>query len=100
MKAARTSYVVERRLSGAALLRCEPYTGRTHQIRLHMAEIGHPLLGDTRYGGPPAYAGRALPGHLLHAAELRLRHPVSGAPLELHSPPPALFAELAEMLPD
>jgi 23S rRNA pseudouridine1911/1915/1917 synthase len=92
VKAAHTSYAVERRLAGAALLRCAPHTGRTHQIRLHMAHIGHPLLGDTRYGGPTAYAGRELPGHLLHAAELRLRHPVTGEPLALTSPLPELFA--------
>ncbi|MEI7643822.1 MAG: RluA family pseudouridine synthase [Chloroflexales bacterium] len=95
VKEARTGYVVERRLDGASLVRCAPHTGRTHQIRLHMAYIGHPLLGDVRYGGPPTYAGRDLPGHLLHAAELRLRHPVTGAALELASPPPKLFADLA-----
>lgn len=94
VKAAHTSYAVERYLEGAALVRCAPHTGRTHQIRLHMAQIGHPLLGDARYGGPSAYAGRELPGHLLHAAELRLRHPVTGEMLELRSPLPPLFAEL------
>jgi 23S rRNA pseudouridine1911/1915/1917 synthase len=92
VKEARTSYVVERRLEGAALLRCTLHTGRTHQIRLHMAHIGHPLLGDARYGGPTSYAGRELPGHLLHAAALELRHPITGEPLELRSPLPELFA--------
>lgn len=95
VKEARTGYVVERRMDGAALVRCTPHTGRTHQIRLHMAHIGHPLLGDVRYGGPTTYAGRDLPGHLLHAAELCLRHPITGAALTLCSPYPALFADLA-----
>jgi 23S rRNA pseudouridine1911/1915/1917 synthase len=92
VRAAHTSYAVERYLAGAALVRCAPHTGRTHQIRLHMAQLGHPLLGDARYGGPASYAGRELPGHLLHAVELRLRHPVTGALLELRSPLPELFA--------
>ncbi|NTW03185.1 MAG: RluA family pseudouridine synthase [Oscillochloris sp.] len=94
VKEASTSYVVERQLKGAALVRCMPHTGRTHQIRLHMAQIGHPLLGDIRYGGPESYAERTLPGHMLHAAELRLRHPITGTSLELLSPLPALFAGL------
>ena len=97
VKEAHTGYAVERWLDGAALVRCVPHTGRTHQIRLHMAHLGHPLLGDARYGGPTAYAGRELPGHLLHAAELRLRHPVTGATLDLVSPYPALFAEISAL---
>lgn len=94
VKEARTALFVEARLPGAALVRAEPATGRTHQIRLHMAHAGHPLLGDTRYGGPAAYGGRPLAGHMLHAAALRLAHPVTGAPLALSCPPPALFREL------
>lgn len=96
VKAARTSFVVARRLVGAALLGAELHTGRTHQVRLHAAHVGHPLLGDARYGGPTAYAGRALSGQLLHAASLRLTHPITGAPLAIHSPRPPLFAAIAE----
>ncbi|MCS6879871.1 MAG: RluA family pseudouridine synthase [Oscillochloridaceae bacterium] len=91
VREAHSSFRVARTLGDAALVIAVPHTGRTHQIRLHLAHLGHPLLGDTRYGGPPGYAGQPLPGHLLHAAELRLRHPITGAMLALASPPPPLF---------
>jgi 23S rRNA pseudouridine1911/1915/1917 synthase len=94
VREARTALRVEARLPGAALVRALPATGRTHQIRLHMAHAGFPLLGDVRYGGPASYSGRELPGHLLHAASLRLAHPITGAPLALESPLPALFRDL------
>lgn len=96
VKAARTALAVEARLPGAALVRAEPATGRTHQIRLHMAHLGHPLLGDARYGGPASYRGHELGGHMLHAGSLRLAHPVTGAPLALSSPLPAAFRSLLE----
>jgi 23S rRNA pseudouridine1911/1915/1917 synthase len=91
VREAATLLTVAARLPGAALVRAAPISGRTHQIRLHMAHVGHSLLGDARYGGPPSYAGRELPGHMLHAASLRLAHPLTGEPLELTSPPPPLF---------
>lgn len=96
VKEARSSFALERALADAALLRCELHTGRTHQIRLHLAHLGHPLLGDIRYGGPATYAGQALSGHLLHAGLLRLAHPITGAVLELRSPLPAQFRGLIE----
>lgn len=71
--------------SGCAV-RCTLETGRTHQIRVHMAHIGHPLVGDPLYGGAPA-AG--LQRQALHAFRLALPHPVSGAPLEFRAPLPA-----------
>jgi 23S rRNA pseudouridine1911/1915/1917 synthase len=73
-------------------------TGRTHQIRVHMASLGHPVVGDTLYGAPSAIAPLAaasslprlvLPRNFLHAAELELAHPGSGEPLSLVSNLPA-----------
>ncbi len=82
---ARTHYEIERLLSDAALVRVTLETGRTHQIRVHMAAIGHPVSGDPLYGT----AGRfGLTRQFLHAALLAFPHPVSGAPIEVRSPLP------------
>lgn len=94
VKEASSSFTREGVLAGAALLGAEPHTGRTHQLRLHLAHLGHPILGDARYGGPTTYAGRPLAGHLLHAGLLRLPHPISGAALEIASPLPKAFRKL------
>jgi 23S rRNA pseudouridine1911/1915/1917 synthase len=96
IKLAHTSYRVVEELAEAALFEATPHTGRTHQIRLHMMHIGHPLLGDERYGGPTEYRAIDLPVHLLHAAALKLPHPAYGTPLELYSPLPHLFRKLIE----
>lgn len=71
----------------ATLLRCRLETGRTHQIRVHLAAIGHPVVGDGAYGG--ARSSFPVDRMLLHAAELGFTHPVSGARIELLSPAPA-----------
>ncbi len=62
----------------------EPVTGRSHQLRVHMQHLGHPIVGDELYGTPPGPGERLL----LHAAHLRLLHPVSGAELQFDSAPP------------
>jgi 23S rRNA pseudouridine1911/1915/1917 synthase len=70
-------------------VRCVLHTGRTHQIRVHLASLGHPLLGDAIYGGQ---AGFGIERQALHAARLAFEHPVSGQPLEFNAPPPADFS--------
>ncbi len=86
---ARTEYQVALDLKAASLLRVKLITGRTHQIRVHMAHIGHPLVGDLVYAGKkPAVTANRL---LLHAWRLRLNHPITGAPLCFEAPPPESF---------
>jgi 23S rRNA pseudouridine1911/1915/1917 synthase len=76
------------------LVACKLHTGRTHQIRVHMAWLGHPLVGDALYGGKPVLG---MQRQALHATRLRLVHPVSGESLAFQSPPPTDFmAALAE----
>lgn len=78
----------------AALVELQPLTGRMHQLRVHMAHIGRPLLGDVRYGGALTAGGRAAPRLMLHAAALDLPHPEGGR-LVVRAPVPDDFAELA-----
>jgi 23S rRNA pseudouridine1911/1915/1917 synthase len=84
-RAARTHYEIERLLPSSSLLRVVLETGRTHQIRVHMAAIGYPVSGDPQYG----VAGRfGLRRQFLHAARLSFEHPVSGEPVDVSSPLP------------
>ncbi len=82
---ARTAYRVRERLDGCTLVEVAPSTGRTHQIRVHLAAIGHPVVGDAVYGRPSALVGRQF----LHACRLGFRHPADGRPLLFESPLPA-----------
>jgi 23S rRNA pseudouridine1911/1915/1917 synthase len=82
---ARTHFEVVEALPSTSLLRVRLETGRTHQIRVHMRAIGHPVLGDETYGGPVRYA---LTRQFLHAARLGFTHPVSGEPVDVVSPLP------------
>ena len=87
-----------RRDEGYSLLECHLYTGRTHQIRVHMAHIGHPLLGDMVYGAGKPEKGRE--GQCLHARTLKFIHPRTGEHMELTSPLPEYFtAVLARLGP-
>jgi 23S rRNA pseudouridine1911/1915/1917 synthase len=86
---ARTHYEIERLLPAASLLRVSLETGRTHQIRVHMAAIGHPVCGDPQYGSPGVYG---LERQFLHAARLAFEHPVTGEPVDVRSELPGDLA--------
>jgi 23S rRNA pseudouridine1911/1915/1917 synthase len=97
-RAARTDFVRLARFDAADLLRAHLHTGRTHQIRVHLASVGHPVVGDDTYGGGGGRRLITMPPkrHFLHAAWLRFRHPATGAPVELRSSlPPDLETALA-----
>lgn len=113
---ATTRFAVVARGPAATLLRCEPTTGRTHQIRVHLESAGHPVLGDKLYGRPDADylafvqrvkasgdARQVPPGEpdrqLLHASELCLLHPATGARCVFSAPLPAPFRAWLEVLP-
>ena len=96
-RSAVTHYQVIARYNGYTRIRCRLETGRTHQIRVHMAYIGHPVLGDTVYGG--ARKGfKALEGQCLHARELRFIHPRTGEEIRLECGLPDYFTETLRSL--
>ena len=97
-KRAVTHYRVLARFRGYTYIECRLETGRTHQIRVHMASIGHPLLGDTVYG-PAKQAYPSLEGQTLHAMVIGFVHPTTDAYMEFEAPLPAYFAELLQKLP-
>ena len=97
-KPSRTHYHVLERFIGCTLIDCALETGRTHQIRVHMASIGHPLVGDTVYGGGASRipVGAHFHRQALHAFRLGLIHPASGRPMQWTAPLPDDFLELLE----
>ena len=107
-KTALTHYRIEQRFAAHTAVSVRLETGRTHQIRVHMAHIGYPLVGDTVYGGrlkipraaPPALAEqlRSFPRQALHAAGLGLLHPSSGEARHWTAPLPADFEQLLQVL--
>jgi 23S rRNA pseudouridine1911/1915/1917 synthase len=90
--------LVERFGERAALLSLALHTGRTHQIRVHMASMGHPILGDVTYGWKPDGRGEQPGRTLLHAARLRVAHPVGGRILDLKAPLPPDFLRQLRLL--
>jgi len=95
-----TLYKVRERFRNATLVEVEIKTGRTHQIRVHMAHIGHPVLGDRTYGSAKiARIGELLiPRQMLHAESLSLLHPATGHPMTFSAPPPQDMAGVIERL--
>lgn len=91
-----THWEVINRYNGYTHVRCRLETGRTHQIRVHMAHIGHPLLGDFTYGAPSPEKG--LTGQCLHARELKFIHPRTGEPVHLTTDLPEYFIEVLSRL--
>ena len=106
-RAARSDYTVEEALDGAAVVRVRIHTGRTHQIRVHLASIGHPVAGDATYGGTRTPSSRnagartalsSLSRPALHAARLAFTHPATGERIELVSPVPDDIAQFMDAL--
>ena len=95
-KPAVTHWEVVKRYRGYTHIRCRLETGRTHQIRVHMAYIGHPILGDTVYGHKKPELGQD--SQCLHAGALCFRHPRDGRPLMVFAPLPAYFQQVLEKL--
>ena len=95
-KPAVTHYEVVERFRGYTHIRCHLETGRTHQIRVHMAYIGHPLLGDTVYGHKSKELGQD--SQCLHASALCFRHPRDGRPVMVFAPLPDYFRKVLEKL--
>jgi 23S rRNA pseudouridine1911/1915/1917 synthase len=101
-----TGLCVLERFPGFTLIGAELKTGRTHQIRIHLAAIGHPLVGDATYGNEPQEASRppvektgsTINRHFLHASYLQFRHPRSGEPLSFSSPLPKDLASLIDRI--
>ncbi|MCQ2397875.1 MAG: RluA family pseudouridine synthase [Sphaerochaetaceae bacterium] len=95
-KASRSSYSVQHQYSCAALVKVRIFTGRTHQIRVHMRSIGHPVIGDVLYN--PNHGKFADFSLMLHSFSLELRHPVTGEMMKFEAPLPERFGALSDKL--
>ena len=95
---ARTDFEILARYRDALRVLALPKTGRTHQIRVHLAGFGLPILGDPLYGGLDSIAGRAIPRVMLHARALIFPHPITGVETTVRAPIPQDFADLAAFL--
>ena len=93
-RAAQTAFRVRAYYPGHTLVEASPLTGRTHQIRVHFASLGHPVAGDSLYGKASPLLGRQF----LHAWRLAFRHPVTGEELSLEAPPPKDLEEALRRL--
>ena len=95
-----TLFRVKERLKNSTLVEVEIRTGRTHQIRVHLAHIGHPVLGDPVYGGSRVVkaGGRTVPRQMLHAESLTLSHPRTGHPMTFTAPLPPDIMEVIDFL--
>lgn len=96
-RSAITHWQIQERLGNFTLIHFQLETGRTHQIRVHSAKIGHPIVGDPVYGSGRS-VGVNLPGQALHAWRLRLQHPVSQNWIEVTATPPQTFTTLLDIL--
>jgi 23S rRNA pseudouridine1911/1915/1917 synthase len=96
-RTAITHWQIRERLSNYTLIHFQLETGRTHQIRVHSAKIGHPIVGDSVYGAGRS-VGVNLPGHALHAWQLKLQHPISGDWIQVTASPPQTLTTLLEVL--
>lgn len=95
-KEAITNFTVIMRFGEYTLVECKLLTGRTHQIRVHMAYIGHPVVGDPKYGSPKSRF--SIDGQALHAKKLRLEHPVTGQEMVFEAPLPADMQSILQSL--
>jgi 23S rRNA pseudouridine1911/1915/1917 synthase len=97
-KAAVTHWQIQERFKGFSLIEFRLETGRTHQIRVHTTQMGHPVVGDPVYGTGRASVGVKLPGQSLHARQLELIHPVTGELISVTAPLPERLRTLLQVL--
>jgi RluA family pseudouridine synthase len=112
-KQSRTKFELLEKFDGCSLLHCQPFTGRTHQIRVHLRQAGLPIIGDALYGGSPLLLSRLKSGYrlkpkqverplidrvALHAEQLAFTHPVNGSEVEINAPWPKDFSVAVKYL--